>query len=74
MLVDVKYTCLTAANTYFSRQVPKNVFSNYCCIFAYARLLHLAQLSGIVLTHDEVKFTNLIDGSSYALPKPLAEP
>lgn len=71
-LVDVIYTQLAATNTYFSRHIAKSVFSYYCCVYAYARLLRLAQLNGLTLTHDEVEFVHFIEGSSCVIPEPLS--
>lgn len=71
-LIDSMYVKLNSTNTYFSKHVTKSVFSYYCCVFAYAHLLRLAQHSGDTLTMAELSFVDFIDGSSFLLPEPLS--
>lgn len=71
-LVDILYTQLCATSTHFSRYIAKSVFACYCCTLAYARLLRLAQLSGIEVTHDEVVFIDFIDSSTFEVPEALS--
>lgn len=70
-LIDSVYLKLTATGTYFSKHVPKSVFSYYCCVFSYARLLRLAHDSGTPLTNDEQSFVDFVDGSGFVMPEPL---
>lgn len=71
-LIDSMYVKLKSTNTYLSKHVTKSVFSYYCCVFAYARLLRLAQNSGDTLSAAEIAFVDFIDGSSFLLPEPLS--
>lgn len=64
VIVDSTYVKLSCTNTYFSKYVIKSVFSYYCSIFAYARLLRLAQKSSGTLTEAEIAFADFVDGSS----------
>lgn len=70
-LIDTMYMRLSATNT-FSINVTKSVFSYYCCVFGYARLLKLSQISGSPLTHNETAFVDFLDGSSFKVPELLS--
>lgn len=71
-ITDSTYIKLSCLNTYFLKHVPKSVFSYYCCVFAYARLLRLSQNGGDTLSEAEIAFVDFVDGSSSLLPEPVS--
>ncbi|KAL1466475.1 hypothetical protein MTO96_042708 [Rhipicephalus appendiculatus] len=71
-IINSAYVKLSSSNSYFSKHVAKSVFSYYCCVFAYARLLRLAQYSGNPLTAAKIAFVDFIDGSSFLVSEPLS--
>lgn len=70
-LIDAQFVKLSSTNSYFSRHVTKSVFSYYCCVVGYSRLLHLARGVGTPLTADEISFVDYINGSALLVPEPL---
>jgi hypothetical protein len=71
-IIDTSYTSISAASGPFVRKVAHSVFSYYCAVAVWARLLFLQRENGLMLVEGEERFIDQVLSLNLRIPVLLA--